>query len=139
MKKVLPRKLVGKKAQVFRAWKGTRAEMRALRNPKFPLRREHRCCAEKARENRSGKFLVMGRRPEAGGALTPTFIAPWSKSKEIKRARRMFKSMDCDNLKETSQKMIVDTFAPRQDSRRRRGSRRRAKERGASIWDGIRN
>ena len=26
---------------------------------------------------------------------------------------RMFKSMDCDNLKETSQKMIVDTFAPR--------------------------
>ena len=31
---------------------------------------------------------------------------------EIKRARRMFKSMDCDNLRETSQKMIVDTFAP---------------------------
>ena len=44
---------------------------------------------------------------------------------EIKRARRMFKSMDCDNLKETSQKMIVDTFAPRPgDKRRRRGSRR---------------
>ena len=32
--------------------------------------------------------------------------------KEIKRARRMFKSMDCDNLRETSQKIIVDTFAP---------------------------
>ena len=26
---------------------------------------------------------------------------------------RMFKSMDCTNLKETSQKMIVDTFAPK--------------------------
>ena len=31
---------------------------------------------------------------------------------EIKRARRMFKSMDCDNLRETSQKIIVETFAP---------------------------
>ena len=24
----------------------------------------------------------------------------------------MFKSMDCDNLRETSQKIIVETFAP---------------------------
>merc|ERR1719500_1360143 len=106
--KVKPRKLIGKKAQVFRAWKGTQAEMKALRNPKFSLRREQRCCADRARENRNGKFLVMGRRPtEANAPMEPTFIAPWSKSKEIERARRMFKSMDCDNLKETSQKMIV--------------------------------
>ena len=75
IRKVLPRKLVGKKAQVdnchhrhciiliiiivslhliiiiiiiimwfdqvFRAWKGTRAEMKALRNPKFSLRFIH--------------------------------------------------------------------------------------------------
>jgi len=141
IRKVLPRKLVGKKAQVFRAWKGTRAEMKALRNPKFSLRRDERCCADRARENRNGKFLVMGRRPtEANAPMQPTFIAPWSKSKEIKRARRMFKSMDCDNLKETSQKMIVDTFAPRRpDNRRRRGSRRGKSRRGLSIWDGIRN
>jgi len=53
---------------------------------------------------------------------------------------RMFKSMDCTNLKETSQKMIVDTFAPkRPDTRRRRGSRRGKSRRGLSIWDGIRN
>ena len=73
----------------------------------------------------------MGKRPERPGKdMKLTFMVPWSKSKvkqnimkkitslkdafwqEIKRARRMFKSMDCDNLRETSQKMIVDTFAP---------------------------
>lgn len=141
IRKVLPRRLVGKKAQVFRAWKGTRSEMKALRNPKFSLKRQQTCCAAKARANKNGKFLVMGTKPsKAGASMAPTFIVPWSKSKEIKRARRMFKSMDCDNLKETSQKMIVDTFAPRPgDKRRRRGSRRNKDRRGYSIWDGIRN
>merc|ERR1719228_1417401 len=85
IRKVKPRKLVGKKAQVFRAWKGTRAEMKALRNPKFSLRRDERCCADRARENRNGKFLVMGKRPtNANSPMQPTFIASWSKSKEIK-------------------------------------------------------
>ena len=66
----------------------------------------------------------------------------------------MFKSMDCDNLRETSQKMIVDTFAPSSSmrggagagGRRRRGSRaggrRHRKTRRqppASIWHGIIN
>ena len=58
--------------------------------------------------------------------------------------------MDCNNLRETSQKMIVDTFAPgvrsRNTLRRRRGSKRTSKgdkknksrERTqVSIWDGI--
>jgi len=142
IKKIKPRKLIGKKAQVFRAWKGTRAEMKALRNPKFSLRSDEQCCTEKVRENKSGKFLVMGMRPNEGDKeMVIKFIVPWSKSKEIKRARRMFKSMNCDNLKETSQKMIVDTFAPRprSDKRRRRGSRRAKQRRGYSIWDGIRN
>ena len=63
--------------------------------------------------------------------------------KELKRARRMFKEMNCDNLKETSQKMIVDTFAPssasssRRRSRRRSRTRRDRKRKPASIWDGI--
>jgi len=141
IRKVKPRRLVGKKAQVFRAWTGTRQQMKALRNPKFSLRSDERCCTEKVRENKSSKFLVMGKKPSGRGEdLVTTFIVPWSKAKEIKRARRMFKSMDCDNLKETSQKMIVDTFAPRQqDKRRRRGSRRAHSRRGMSIWDGIRN
>lgn len=142
IRKVKPRKLVGKKAQVFRAWKGTRAEMKALRNPKFSLKSDESCCAERARDNKSGKFLVMGMRPSGRETdMVLTFIVPWSKSKEIKRARRMFKSMNCDNLMETSQKMIVDTFAPRRqsDKRRRRGSRRAKERRGHSIWDGIRN
>merc|ERR1719167_881221 len=133
--------------------------MRSLRNPKFVLSSDERCCAARAKENKRGKFLVMGRKPESKGAdLKPTFIVPWTKSKEIKRARRMFKSMNCENLKETSQKIIVDTFAPISsvtgDKRKRRGSRRpkgerkrsgqrkrggEKKKKSPSIWDGIRN
>ena len=72
--------------------------------------------------------------------------------------------MNCENLRETSQKIIVDTFAPRSsitgDKRKRRGSRRpkgerkkdgerkkgaenkrgrERKKKSHSIWDGIRN
>ena len=80
--KVKPRKLIGKKAQVFRAWKGTREEMRALRNPKFSLSADEKCCAERARSSKKGKFLVMGTKPSrSGGDLKPTFIVPWSKTK----------------------------------------------------------
>ena len=80
--KVKPRKLIGKKAQVFRAWKGTREEMRALRNPKFTLSSDEKCCAAKARSSKKGKFLVMGTKPSrSGGDLKPTFIVPWSKTK----------------------------------------------------------
>jgi len=147
IRKVKPKKLIGKKAQVFRAWKGTREEMRALRNPKFSLTSDEKCCADRARDSKKGKFLVMGTKPaQPGEDLRPTFIVPWSKSKEIKRARRMFKSMDCNNLKETSQKMIVDTFTPRSsingEKRKRRGSLRQKGEKrkkSHSIWDGIRN
>jgi len=128
MAKIRPRKMFGKKAQVFRAWKGTREEMRGLRNPRFELAPDERCCAEQVKRQRRSRFLVMGKKPASPGAdMKLTFMVPWTKSKEIKRARRMFKSMDCDNLRETSQKMIVDTFAPRTSGRdigrRRRGSR----------------
>merc|ERR1719483_1102883 len=145
-------------AQVFRAWEVTKDEMRKLRNPKFSLKADEQCCAQRARDNKKGKFLVMGHKPDKkkGSGLSVNFIMPWTKSKEIKRARRMFKSLNCDDLKETSQKMIVDTFAPRKGvSRKKKGEkrRRRAEERGtqltrkikrrngkktASIWDGIR-
>merc|ERR1711976_286137 len=103
-----------------------------------------------AKKNRRSRYLVMGKKPSRpGGDMSVTFMVPWTKSNEIKRARRMFKSMDCDNLRETSQKMIVDTFAPRTSGRdigrRRRGSRgsRGSKRRVSkskshvSIWDGI--
>jgi len=146
IRKVKPRKLIGKKAQVFRAWKGTKDEMKSLKNPKFSLDTQERCCAERTRNNMKGKFLVMGHKPmNKARDLSLTFIMPWTKSKEIKRARRMFKSMDCDNLKETSQKIIVDTFAPAPtqkgkkggDNRKRRAHRRR-RHRTVSIWDGLR-
>ena len=35
--------------QVFRAWKGSREEMRNLRNPKFSLSQDEKCCAERAK------------------------------------------------------------------------------------------
>ena len=62
----------------------------------------------------------------------------------------MFKQMNCENLRETSQKMIVDTFAPSSMNKddgnpelpSRRGSRSRErrdrKRKQVSIWDGIR-
>jgi len=153
MAKLRPRKMIGKKAQVFRAWKGTREEMRGLRNPKFDIASDERCCVEKAKRERQSRFLMMGKKPSNPGEdLKLTFMIPWTKSKEIKRARRMFKSMDCDNLRETSQKMIVDTFAPGTSrrggsGRRRRGSRgsktrasgerRHRNKSHVSIWDGI--
>lgn len=155
--KIRPRKMYGRKAQVFRVWKGrSKEDMRTLRRPRFDLAADERCCTEQAKRERRSKFLIMGKKPERPGKdLKVTFMVPWSKSKEIKRARRMFKSMDCDNLRETSQKIIVDTFAPvtnmgetQRDRRRRRGSRqreageRRHKQRRqppVSIWHGILN
>ena len=86
--------------QVFRAWKGSREEMRNLRNPKFSLNNDEKCCAEKAKvsvlvlkmmltmmmQERKGKYLVMGRRgSRPGDDLKPTFIVPWSKSKVRRR------------------------------------------------------
>lgn len=147
IRKVKPRKLVGKKARVYRAWKGTKEEMKKLRNPKIGLTDQEKCCADRAKSHEGDKFLVMGKKPKRGsGDLVPTFIIPWTKSKEIRRARRMFKKMDCSNLKETSQKMIQDAFAPRSsqqgttDSRKRRGSRskrRRQRKRQDNLWAGM--
>ena len=47
---------------------------------------------------------------------------------DMKRARRMFKLIDCQNLRETSQRMIEESYAPRvagadTDARRRRRTR----------------
>lgn len=148
IKKIRSRRLLGKKAKVFRAWKGTREELKALRSPTFTFTQDEACCAEQAKQDKQKKFLIMGKKPGQSGELQPTFIVPWSNSKEIKRARRMFKQMNCENLRETSQKMIVDTFAPASmdkddpELRSRRGSRSRErrdrKRKQVSIWDGIR-
>jgi len=145
--KIRPRRMVGKKARVFRAWKATKEELRSLRNPKFMFNSAGTCCTQKAREDKKKRYLVMGKKGAGTGEFIPTFMVPWSKSKELKRARRMFKEMNCENLKETSQKMIVDTFAPNRQgndgfperrSRRRSRTRRDRKRKPISIWDGIR-
>ncbi|XP_023335381.1 secreted frizzled-related protein 5 [Eurytemora carolleeae] len=144
--KVRPRRLTGKKARVFRAWKGTKAELKSLRNPSFRFSESESCCTDRVQQDKKKRYLIMGRRGSFGRDFDPTFIVPWGKSKEFKRARRMFKEMNCDNLKETSQKMIVDTFAPsslgndgnpNRRSRRRSRTRRDRKRKPVSIWDGI--
>lgn len=144
--RIRARRVNGKKARVFRAWKGTRAELRSLRNPKFLFAENQTCCTAKAKEQKSKRYLIMGNKSRVPGEFLPTFMIPWSKAKELKRARRMFKEMNCDNLKETSQKMIVDTFAPARQgndgnpdrrARRRSRTRRDRKRKPVSIWDGI--
>ena len=50
------------------------------------------------------------------------------KFQDMKRARRMFKLIDCQNLRETSQRMIEESYAPHvagvdTDARRRRRTR----------------
>ena len=45
--------------QVFRAWKGSREEMRNLRNPKFALSQDEKCCAERAKVEILSSFLAL--------------------------------------------------------------------------------
>jgi hypothetical protein len=52
MKKIRSRRMLGKKAKVFRAWKGTREELKALRNPTFSFKQEDACCAEQAKQDK---------------------------------------------------------------------------------------
>jgi hypothetical protein len=60
---------------------------------------------------------------------------------EMKRARRMFKQIDCYNLRETSRRTIGETYASRDidgpagDSRRRR----RTRPEGSRQWSRLNN
>jgi len=121
--------LIGRKVNsVFKAWRGTPNELRALRRPRLALPRGADCCAAAltaTREAKKRRYLVMGRR-ESDGRLTATFILPWTKDKELKRARRMFKRIDCANLANDGQRLMAEALALRsafpgeEDARRRR-------------------
>jgi hypothetical protein len=52
IKKIRSRRMLGKKAKVFRAWKGTREELKALRNPTFAFKQEEACCTDQAKQNK---------------------------------------------------------------------------------------
>merc|ERR1711936_914485 len=67
---------------------------------KLKLQSSDECCAQWIRRQpQKTRFLVMGNSEDSSmESLVPTFIIPWSRNKEMKRARRMFKKMgDCTN------------------------------------------
>ena len=52
IKKIRSRRMLGKKAKVFRAWKGTREERKSLRTPTFAFKQEEACCIEQAKQDK---------------------------------------------------------------------------------------
>jgi len=100
-KSVKRRSLRGRKVKstgVFKTWPSKEGDFRKLRKPRLQLEADHQCCSGWIRDlPKKQKFLVMGKKVD--NSLVPTFIVPWSRDKEMKRARRMFKQIDCSTLK----------------------------------------
>ena len=62
-----PNKLIGKRAQVLRAWKGTQEEIKPrMWNPKFTLELDYKYCAER-KITKKRKFLIMDTAPPKSG------------------------------------------------------------------------
>ncbi len=122
---------------VFKTWRGTPAELRQLRKPKLQLLAQDACCAESlaAHDNSRQRYLVMGKKND-DGSLVAKFIMPWSKSEvrtspsfvpsftslqcacsvpvqELRRARRMFKQIDCSDLAATTQRLMTEALNAR--------------------------
>ena len=107
--------LSGRKVNtVFKTWRGTPQELKKLRKPKLTLASDDACCSDWLKSRpRDTRYMVMGKRGggNGDGEMTATFILPWTKSDAIRRARRMFKRIDCDNLVQTSQRMMAEALA----------------------------
>jgi len=100
-KKTQRKRLIGRKTKsVYKLWRGTREEMKKFQKPKLHLETNDECCSDWIKSHsKKTRFLVMGKKPKnQSEGLVPTFILPWSRDKEMKRARRMFKQVDCNNL-----------------------------------------
>jgi len=100
-KTIRKRNLQGRKVNsVYKAPRADKDALRKLRKPKLKLQSSDECCAQWIRRQpQKTRFLVMGNSEDSSmESLVPTFIIPWSRNKEMKRARRMFKKMgDCTN------------------------------------------
>lgn len=94
-KLIKKRSLHGRRVNtVYKTWRGTPADLRKLRKPQLELDPSDECCSQWIKSHsKKTRFLVMGKNLD--NSLVPTFIVPWSRDKEMKRARRMFKLIDC--------------------------------------------
>jgi len=107
------RSLWGRKVNtVYKTWRGTPSELKKLRKPKLRLESSDDCCSEWIEtQSKKQRYLVMGKKISTSNGnvkLVPSFIHPWNRSKEMKKARRMFKQIDCKNIHETSQRVIAE-------------------------------
>ncbi|CAL4063757.1 unnamed protein product, partial [Meganyctiphanes norvegica] len=84
--------LLGRKAKVYKAVGAGEQGRRSLRrSPRFSLASS--CCSIAV--GSSTKFLIMG--STHGQAVQTTFIMPFGKSRAMKKALRMFKSLNCSD------------------------------------------
>lgn len=100
-------KVSGKKAKVLKMSTELRDEWRRNKRPNLVLELGDSCCSDHfnamaasslSMANANDRFLVMGQK--RNGQLLPTLILPWSKkSKAIRSAVKVFKKINCSNLK----------------------------------------
>jgi len=126
-KSVKRRSLRGRKVRsnsVYKTWTSKSGDFRKLRKPRLQLESDHQCCSKWIQSHsRKQRFLVMGK--NSGNSLVPTYIVPWSRDKEMKRARRMFKQIDCSTLREAeSSRSTTKSDSPTQFSSHRKKTSR---------------
>jgi len=139
-KSVKKRSLRGRKVRsnsVYKTWK-TGGDFRKLRKPRLQLESDHQCCSQWLQtHSKKQKFLVMGK--NSGNSLVPTYIVPWSRDKEMKRARRMFKQIDCSTLREAESSRTTKSDSSTQFSHSHRKKSLRQRNRRENFRENERN
>jgi len=127
-KSVKRRSLRGRKVRsnsVYKTWKNN-GDFRKLRKPRLQLETGHQCCSKWIQSHsKKQRFLVMGK--NLGNSLVPTYIVPWSRDKEMKRARRMFKQIDCSTFRKAEKSDSTQFSSNRKKPSPRQRSRRENK------------
>jgi len=133
-KSVKRRSLRGRKVNtVYKTWKRN-GDFRKLRKPRLQLEADHQCCSKWIQtHSRRQRFLVMGKNLD--NRLVPTFIVPWSRDKEMKQARKMFKQIDCSTWRSGVSTKSASSFPDQttQFSHRKKSSRRNRRENERNI------
>jgi len=133
-KSVKRRSLRGRKVNtVYKTWKRN-GDFRKLRKPRLQLEADHQCCSKWIQtHSRRQRFLVMGKNLD--NRLVPTFIVPWSRDKEMKQARKMFKQIDCSTWSSGVSTKSASSFPDQttQFSHRKKSSRRNRRENERNI------
>lgn len=120
IRRVRKSKIMGKKSKTLKGAQ-TPEQKRQLKRPVFVLDPEDACCEENLTRNSRDTFLIMGQWRER--QAVPTFIMPWGeKSKELRKAVRVIKKLNCSDPKIISHTVI-------DGGRKRRGKKNHAKRR----------